>query len=142
MAQTESSSTPALLFLNSNKDKRLVAVDGYIYVKNKSTSKVCYWVCEEKSCPAGVHLTPEDQFIKFTKSNHKHLPVPERIEIRKMMTQVKARVNNESAPIGQIYREELSKANLSKAALAMAAKARSASRRKIFCLHELEFLFF
>jgi hypothetical protein len=39
---------------------------------------------------AGVHLDPHDQFIKFTKSAHIHMPVPERVEIRKLMTNVKA----------------------------------------------------
>ncbi|CAF0869389.1 unnamed protein product [Rotaria sordida] len=43
------------------------------------------------------------------------------------MINVKARINNETTAIGQIYNEELVKANLSKSALAVAATARQAN---------------
>ena len=46
------------------------------------------------------------------------MPVPGRVEIRKLMMNVKSRVHDESTAIGQIYNEELAKANLSKPALA------------------------
>ncbi len=56
------------------------------------------------------------------------MPVPERVEIRKLMTNIKNRVHGEATAIGQIYNEELAKANLSKSALAVAATAREASK--------------
>ncbi|CAF1300176.1 unnamed protein product [Rotaria sp. Silwood1] len=75
-------------------------------------------------CWAGVHLDAHDQFIKFTKHDHNHMPVPERVEIRKLIMNVKTRVQDETTAIGQIYNEELGKANLSKSALAAAATAK------------------
>jgi len=99
MAQSVLSSTPELSFITSKKNKRLVAINGYIYLQNKSKSKDCYWICQRKMCAASVHLDLQDQFIKFTKAEHNHLPVPEQIEIRKLMTKVKARVNTETTAI-------------------------------------------
>jgi hypothetical protein len=128
MAESVENEIRVISFITSNKNKRLLTIDGYIYHQNKSTSKVSYWKCEEKMCWAGVHLDSSDQFIKFTTPDHTHMPVPERVEIRKLLTSVKARINDESTAIGQIYNEELVKANLSKSALAIAATARDASK--------------
>ena len=118
-------------FVHSNKSKRLLSINGYIFYLNKSTLKVTYWKCEQKTCSAGVHLDSHDRFIKFSSADHTHMPVPARVEIGKLITDVKARVINGSAAIGQIYQEELVKANLSRSPLAVASTAREA-RKKIF----------
>lgn len=55
------------------------------------------------------------------------MPVPERVEVRRMLGCIKQRVMNESTAIAQIYNEEMAKANLSKAALVIAATAKQAS---------------
>ena len=128
MVQVDSNETPRMVFTLSNKNKRILSIDGYIYQHNKSTEKVLYWKCEEKLCWAGVHLDTHDVFIRFTKHSHNHMPVPERVEIRQLMTNVKNRVHTETTAIGKIYNEELAKANLSKPALAAAATAREASK--------------
>ena len=57
------------------------------------------------------------------------MPAPERVEIRKLMISVKARVIHESTAIGQIFQEELAKANLSRSAIAFASTARETSHR-------------
>lgn len=56
------------------------------------------------------------------------MPTPERLEVRKMMTNIKNRVNHETAAIGHIYTEEIARANLSAAALALAPTAKEASK--------------
>jgi hypothetical protein len=56
-----------------------------------------------------------------------HMPTPERLEIRKMMENIKARVNRETTAVGQIYTEELARANLSTAALAIPRTTKKAS---------------
>jgi hypothetical protein len=127
MVQVDSNEIPEIEFILSNKNKRLLSINGYVYQQNKSTEKMSYWICEEKMCWAGVHLDAHDRFIKFTKHDHNHMPVPERVEIRKMMMNIKTRVHEETTAIGQIYNKELAKANLSKTALAAAATARDAS---------------
>ncbi|CAF1356593.1 unnamed protein product [Adineta ricciae] len=121
------SNIPLISFITSNKKKRLLVVNGYIYNLNKSTAKVNYWVCEEKMCWTGIHLNLNDEFVKHTANSHTHLAIPERREIRQLMTKVKERVTKETTAIGQIYNEELSRTNLSRGALANAHTARVAN---------------
>ena len=66
------SNQPIIAFITSNKKRRLLVIDGFIFQQNKSTDKATYWICQEKMCDMGVHLTKNDSFIKFTKSNHTH----------------------------------------------------------------------
>ena len=126
--------TPKISFIHSNKGKRLLVVNDHVFYQNKSTSKVTYWKCEQRMCSAGVHLDINDRFMKFSTSDHTHMPTPERVEIRKLMEKVKVRVCDESTAIGQIYHEELVKAKLSRSALAIAATSREASRYIFHCL--------
>jgi len=127
MSSSDSNKSPTITFVTSNKKKRLLVVDGYVFQKNKSTEKVTYWICEEKMCSIGVHLTNNDSFIKFTKSSYTHMPAPEKLEIRKMLLDVKNRVNRETTAVGKLYTEEISRANLSTTALAIANTAKEAS---------------
>jgi hypothetical protein len=135
MSSFDSDETPDISFITSNKNKRLLVIDGYVYQKNKSTVKVNYWVCEEKMCYAGVHLSHKDLFLKYTEAGHTHMPIPERLEVRNMLAKVKARVNKETTAIGQIYNEELAKANLSVVALALAPTAKEASKCTVLLLY-------
>jgi len=127
MSSSDSNKPPTITFITSNKKKRLLVIDGYVFQQNKSTKKVTYWICQEKLPGMSVHLTNNDSFIKFTKSVHTHMPVPEKLEIRKMLLDVKSRVNRETTAVGKIYTEEISRANLSTTALAMANTAKEAS---------------
>ena len=129
MAHPDENETPELVFLASNKNKRVLSIDDYVYYQNKFTEKVSYWICQEKMCWAGVHLDANDRFIKFTKHEHNHMPMPEQVEVRKLISNVKNRVHDETMAIGQIYNEELAKANLSKSALVIAGTARGASKQ-------------
>lgn len=134
MVQSQSDS-PRISFVTSNKNKRLLVMNGYIYQLNKSTAKVTYWICEEKMCWAGVHLDVNDQFLKYAASSHTHLPIPEREEIRLMMSKVKERVTNETTAIGQIYNEELAHTSVSRSTLANAPSARVASMYRLCVSH-------
>jgi hypothetical protein len=49
---------------------------------------------------------------------------PERLEILKKMTNIKACVNREVTPFGQIYANKLERANLSTTALAIVPTAK------------------
>jgi hypothetical protein len=133
-SQSTSDGSPKISFLTSNKNKPLLRVDGYVHQHNKSTAKVNYWVCEQKMCWSGVHLDSNDQFLKFTKVDHTHMPMPERQEIRKRMENIRDRVKSETTAIGHIYSEQLTHTNLSKAALAFASTAKEASKREILLM--------
>ena len=128
MPSADSNQPPIITFITSNKKKRLLVIDGYIFQQNKSTEKVIYWICEEKMCGMGVHLSTDDVFIKFTKSAHTHMPAPEKLQIRQVLSHVKDRVNRETTSVGKIYTEELSRHNLSDSALAMANTPKESSR--------------
>ncbi|CAF2979155.1 unnamed protein product [Rotaria sp. Silwood2] len=56
------------------------------------------------------------------------MPAPEKLEIRKMLVDVKNRINRETGAVGKIYTEEISRANLSTTALAIANTAKQANR--------------
>ncbi len=103
MVQLTSNEPPTISFITSNKNKLILSINGYTYQQNKCTSKVCW---------ADVHLDSHDQFIIFTEPAHTHISVPEQVAIRKLMTNVKARVNSDTTSIGQIYSEELAKTKL------------------------------
>ncbi|CAF1311366.1 unnamed protein product [Adineta ricciae] len=126
MSSTDSNTSPTITFLTSNKKKRLLVIDGFTFQQNKSTGKVTYWICQEKLCSMGVHLTNNDVFIKFTKSNHTHMPAPEKLEIRKMLLNVKGRLKRETTTVGKIYTEELSRTSLTATALGMANTTKQA----------------
>ncbi|CAM4946602.1 unnamed protein product [Rotaria socialis] len=111
---------------NSNKGKRVLVCDGYVYHLNKSCSKVKYWRCENRLCAAVIHTDINDQF-KVRKGDHSsHLSSPEHIEILSLKSNIKQRVVTEATPIGRIYDEEVAKAQLSQTALSIVASAQDA----------------
>ncbi|CAF4305403.1 unnamed protein product, partial [Rotaria magnacalcarata] len=75
MSSSDTDETPTISFLISNKKKRLLVIDGYIYQQNKCTAIVSCWLCEIKLCNAGVHLNSDDQFLKYTENPHTHMPI-------------------------------------------------------------------
>ena len=132
MPRRRSSKKPSHTFITSNKGKHLLVIDDYIYHHTKITSNVTYWICKIKDCNARAHTkTSTNQLIKQTGGVHCHSPLPEEVEIRSFKNVVKARVKEETIPIGQIYEEELGRAKLSMTALAQISTANQA-RKYIF----------
>jgi hypothetical protein len=119
-------STP-LSFTTSNRGKRMLVYSGYVYRLQKSTIKVKYWVCQTNSCAAHVHTNTTDHFIKAN-GQHRHLPAPERIELRDLKNKVKERVQGETCSIPTIYEEELGRSKLSPVALTPAPVTVEASK--------------
>ncbi|CAF3411283.1 unnamed protein product [Rotaria socialis] len=103
------SNTPTITFSQSNKGKRVLVCDGYVYHLKKSCSKVKYWRYENRLCAAVIHTDINDRF--------------------------KVREVTEVTPIGCIYDEEVAKAQLSQTALNIVASAQDAS--KYLCLSSL-----
>ncbi|CAF3678300.1 unnamed protein product [Rotaria sp. Silwood1] len=120
------SNTPIITFSQSNKGKRVIICDGFVYQLNKSCPEVKYWRCENRLCSAVLHTDANDQF-KARKGDHSsHLPSPEHIEILNFNANVKERVTTEAIPIARIYDEELAKAQLSQTALCIVPLAQDA----------------
>ncbi len=129
MPRRKSSKKPSHTFIKSNKGKNLLVIDDYIYNHTKINSNVTYWSCKVKDCNAGAHTkTSTNQLIKQTGDVHCHLPSPEEVQIRLFKNVVKARVKEETIPIGQIYEEELGRAKLSTTALAQISTANQARK--------------
>ncbi len=87
--QPDANEAPEVIFISINKNKGFVSINSYVYQNNKSSPKVSYWICKHKSRWTRIHLDKNDRFIKFTKSHHTHMPVPQRVEIRRLMMNVK-----------------------------------------------------
>ncbi|CAF4451908.1 unnamed protein product, partial [Rotaria sp. Silwood2] len=92
----------------------------YVYRLKKSTRKVKYWVYQSNSCAANVHTNANDLFVKVN-GQHRHLPAPERMELRDLKKKVKERVESETTSVPNIYEEELDRFNLSSVALILAS---------------------
>lgn len=117
--------SPRISFVTSNKNKRSLVMNGYIYQLNKSTAKVTYWICEGKMCWAGVHLDVNDQFLKYAVSSHTHLPTPEREEVCMMMSKVRERLTIENTVKPPIVDTSIK--------WTLLYSGHSAVRRKVFC---------
>ena len=118
---------PTHSFVTSNKGKTLLAIDGYVFQQSgKATIATTYWAYQFKDYSAVAHTTTKTGVLTKQKNDHCHAPIPEKIEIRQMMNKVKSRIINETTAIGQIYDQEVAKANLSKVALVMAPTANEA----------------
>ena len=114
-------------WLASNKGKRLLVIDGFVFQSNKISAKVTYWKCEVKECGATALTNSNDQLISQN-GEHTHLPPPERIEIRLLKNSAKDRVKSEAIPITQIYAEAVAHAHLSVAALATTPSGNEVSK--------------
>ena len=99
----------SLLFINSNKGYRQVIRDGFIYKFNKQTSLKIYWICKAKNCSATIHMDTNFNYLQ-SNGEHIHLRETEDIELQRFREFLKDRVIDETAPISQIYDEEISKA--------------------------------
>jgi hypothetical protein len=118
---------PTHSFLNSNKGKPLLVIDDYVFQQSgKTTIATTYWACQLKDCSAVAHTDTKSGVLTKQKNIHCHPPVPEKIQVRRLMNKVKIRIINETTAIGQIYDQEIAKADLSKIALVMASTTNEA----------------
>ncbi|CAF2534418.1 unnamed protein product [Rotaria sp. Silwood2] len=106
-------------FTTSNRGKRMLVYSGYVYRLKRPTVKVKYCVWQSNGCAASVHTNTNDDFIKAN-GHHRHMPAPERIELRDLKNKVKDRVQGETTSVPKIYEEELARSNLSSVALTLA----------------------
>lgn len=103
--------------LVSNKGKRLLTKDGFIFKMNKRTSSKIYWLCKTKNCKAHIHTDLNDTFL-LASGEHNHLLDPEDHQVHQFRGMLKQRAINETTPIPKIYDEEITKAQFSPQVLA------------------------
>ena len=104
-------------FIISQKGKKMLNIDNFIFKLNKTTNTKKYYRCGDSRCTVTVHTDLEDIILNI-KGDHCHPPEPEEIQIRTFKQAVKTRAINESTPIPQIYDEEAARIDLSKLSIA------------------------
>ena len=137
-----SNNLPTHSFITSQKGKQLLVIEDYVYQRTKTTKNVTYWMCQYKGCLGLAHTNSNNNELIEQKGDHYHLPIPEKIEVRKMWNTVKERVKVEKmTPSGQIYEDQMARSNLSKTALAIASTSKQARewiekelRRTLLCI--------
>ena len=73
--------SPAISFINSNKEKPLLVGDEYTFKLNKATTTTKYRICTINGYAAKVHTDSTNLLMK-TVGNHSHLPEKEKLEVR------------------------------------------------------------
>jgi len=104
-------------FIISQKGKKLLDINNFIFELNKTTSTTKYYKCEDPSCTV-IARTDLEAILLNIKGDHCHPPEPEEIQIRTFKQVVKARAISESTPIPQIYDEEAARIDLSTLSIA------------------------
>lgn len=113
-------------FLYSQKGKKILVMENFIFKLNKTTNTTKYYRCNDARCSFVVHTDLNDVLLK-TKGEHCHPPEPEEVEIRTFRQVVKARAVNETTPIPQIYDQEALRMNLSNLSIASLPSQREIS---------------
>lgn len=97
-------------FVNSNKGKPQLILDGYIYSKQKDlANNVICWECverrNEKSCKAKIKTL--DNEIVDRLHNHTHPPCPERIQVNALRKSIKDRAKRSTEKTRNVISEEV-----------------------------------
>jgi hypothetical protein len=105
--------------LVSNRGKRLLVKDGFVYKMNKQTPSKIYWLFKTKNCKAHIHTDLNNIFL-VASGEHNHLLEPGDQEVQEFRVALKQRAINETTPIPKIDDEEITKAQFSPEVLAKA----------------------
>jgi hypothetical protein len=114
-------------FLISQKGKKMLNIDNFIFKWNRTTERKKYYRCLDPQCTVTVHTDLNDIVLNI-KDDHCHPPEPEEVQIRTFKQAVKTRAINESTPIPQIYDEEAARINLSTLSIAALPSQREMSK--------------
>ena len=101
-------SATTISFTTSNRGKPLLVFSGFVYRLTKSMKSVEYWDYHSDGSPANIHADLNDRFRKAN-DHHRHVPAPERIELRDLKNKVKDRALTESNAMPKIYEEKLAR---------------------------------
>jgi hypothetical protein len=113
-------------FLISQKGKRMLNLDNFIFRCNRTTETKKYYRCFDPQCTVTVHTDLNDIALN-TKNDHCHSP-SRRSTNSNVQTSCKNTCDiNESTPIPQIYDEEAARINLSTLSIASLPSQREMS---------------
>ena len=108
-----------MTFIQSNKGKLLLILNGCLYKCNKKTKAKKYWICISDSCKVYVHTDLNDGYLFGGKGEHNHGPNPDMITAKQVRNNIKERALGEGLPIAMICEQELAKVSSNPTALAI-----------------------
>ncbi|CAK8697796.1 unnamed protein product [Clavelina lepadiformis] len=93
-------------FISSEKGKRKLALNGFMYVRNKTKNGVTYWRCEDYlKCKSRVS-TAEDDSLMRTPSEHSHPPNPARVIVARAKASMRDRAVKSDERTSNIIQSE------------------------------------
>ncbi|XP_076816250.1 uncharacterized protein LOC143462093 [Clavelina lepadiformis] len=93
-------------FISSEKGKRKLALNGFMYVRDKTKNGVTYWRCEDYlKCKSRVSTT-EDDSLKRAPSEHSHPPNPARVIVARAKASMRNRAVNSDERTSNIIQSE------------------------------------
>ncbi|XP_076820937.1 uncharacterized protein LOC143466184 [Clavelina lepadiformis] len=93
-------------FILSDKGKRKLALNGFLYVRDKATNGVTYWRCEEFLKCKSRESTAEDDSLKRAPSEHSHPPNPARVIVARAQASMRNRAVNSDERTSNIIQSE------------------------------------
>ena len=113
-------------FVMSQKGRKMVNIDSFIFKLNKTTNTKKYYRCTDLNCTVTLHTDLDDNILKIN-DEHLHPPEPEDVQIRIFKQTVKARAIAEATPIPQVYDEAAARIGLSTLSIAALPSQRELS---------------
>lgn len=80
----------ALEFITSEKGKRKLCVNGYLYYQDKKANTKIYWKCDKYyKLKCGARITTQEEIILLNSGTHNHIANAAEIEGMKMMNNIR-----------------------------------------------------
>ena len=94
-------------FVETSKGRQSVVHKGYIYQKIRKNGERSWWRCKDRSCKGKLRL--ESDQVTATIEEHYHPPSQAQASANTVISSMKKRAREESVPLPQIYRQEMTK---------------------------------
>ncbi|XP_042228774.1 uncharacterized protein LOC121870859 [Homarus americanus] len=89
-----------ITFVESEKGKKKLCLDGYLYIKDKTVNNKIYWKCEMcKKMKCSARVITVNESIQKRSGNHNHAGDAAEIDAAKAMEKVKEHaINSQDTP--------------------------------------------
>ena len=94
-------------FVETSKGRRSIVHEGYIYQKIRENGEWSWWRCKDRTCKGKLRL--ENGQVTATTGEHFHPPSQAQTSANIVISSMKRRAREESVPLPQIYRQEMTK---------------------------------
>ena len=94
-------------FVETSKGRRSIVHEGYIYQKIRENGERSWWRCKDRTCKGKLRL--ENGQVTATTGEHFHPPSQAQTSANIVISSMKRRAREESVPLPQIYRQEMTK---------------------------------